>query len=155
MCVRCPESKASFRLGARNGRRAPGISGGMKAIAVTPEGRRVDVIDHAEPTLQRPTDVKVRILEVGRYRFDAAAFAWAARRIALVAEDPSRRWLVLDELGPLELKGAGLAPAVEILLAAPRHVTPVLVIRDGLVEPMLERFGLLPDDVRMFDWPRG
>jgi threonine dehydrogenase-like Zn-dependent dehydrogenase len=37
----------------------------MKAIAVTPEKHRVDIIDHPEPALRGPKDVKVRILDVG------------------------------------------------------------------------------------------
>jgi glucose 1-dehydrogenase len=42
-----------------------GISGDMKAIAVTPEKHRVDIIDHPEPVLRESRDVKVRILDVG------------------------------------------------------------------------------------------
>jgi threonine dehydrogenase-like Zn-dependent dehydrogenase len=37
----------------------------MKAIAIKPADKTVGVIDHAEPSLTRPTDVKVRILDVG------------------------------------------------------------------------------------------
>jgi threonine dehydrogenase-like Zn-dependent dehydrogenase len=37
----------------------------MKAIAVTPAKRRVDLIDHPEPELAGPQQVKLRILDVG------------------------------------------------------------------------------------------
>ncbi len=37
----------------------------MKAIAVTPDRRRVDLVDHPEPKITDPSQVKVRILEVG------------------------------------------------------------------------------------------
>jgi glucose 1-dehydrogenase len=37
----------------------------MKAIAVTPGKRRVDLIDHPEPELAGPQQVKLRILDVG------------------------------------------------------------------------------------------
>ena len=37
----------------------------MRAVAVHPETRTVQLVDHPEPHIQRPTDVKVRILEVG------------------------------------------------------------------------------------------
>ena len=37
----------------------------MKAVAVTPATRGISLIDHAEPTLNSATDVKVRILDVG------------------------------------------------------------------------------------------
>jgi glucose 1-dehydrogenase len=37
----------------------------MKAVAVFPSERRVDLVEHEEPRIQRPTDVKLRILDVG------------------------------------------------------------------------------------------
>lgn len=37
----------------------------MKAVAVYPSDRRLSVIDHPEPTLSSPTDVKLRMLDVG------------------------------------------------------------------------------------------
>ncbi len=37
----------------------------MKAVAVFPADRRVDVIDHPEPSIQGATEVKMRMLEVG------------------------------------------------------------------------------------------
>jgi threonine dehydrogenase-like Zn-dependent dehydrogenase len=38
---------------------------GMKAIAVFPATREVKLIDHEEPQITRPTEAKVRMLEVG------------------------------------------------------------------------------------------
>ena len=37
----------------------------MKAIAVFPATREVKLIDHDEPQIVAPTEVKVRMLEVG------------------------------------------------------------------------------------------
>ncbi|HWZ32531.1 MAG TPA: glucose 1-dehydrogenase [Bryobacteraceae bacterium] len=37
----------------------------MKAVAVFPADRRVDLIDHPEPGLSSPTEVKLRMLDVG------------------------------------------------------------------------------------------
>ena len=37
----------------------------MRAVAVHPEERYFGVIDHPEPLLERPTDVRARVLEVG------------------------------------------------------------------------------------------
>ena len=37
----------------------------MKAIAVFPGEKKVKLIDHPLPTITQPTEVKVRILEVG------------------------------------------------------------------------------------------
>jgi threonine dehydrogenase-like Zn-dependent dehydrogenase len=37
----------------------------MKALAVFPSARETRLVDHPEPVIQRPTDVKLRILEAG------------------------------------------------------------------------------------------
>jgi glucose 1-dehydrogenase len=37
----------------------------MKAITVHPASRQVKILDHKEPKLEKPTDVKVRVLDVG------------------------------------------------------------------------------------------
>ncbi|HKY33198.1 MAG TPA: glucose 1-dehydrogenase [Candidatus Polarisedimenticolia bacterium] len=37
----------------------------MKAIAVRPAGRRVEIVEHAEPRLQSATQVRLRMLEAG------------------------------------------------------------------------------------------
>src|SRR5437868_3323519 len=37
----------------------------MKAIAVFPAKKEINLIDHPAPEITKPTDVKVRILEVG------------------------------------------------------------------------------------------
>src|SRR5882724_1245911 len=37
----------------------------MKAITVHPRSREVKILDHEEPKLERPSDVKVRVLDVG------------------------------------------------------------------------------------------
>ena len=37
----------------------------MKAIAVTPQKRKVEIINQAEPKILSPTDVKLRMLEAG------------------------------------------------------------------------------------------
>jgi threonine dehydrogenase-like Zn-dependent dehydrogenase len=42
-----------------------GIQRRMKAIAVIPKSREVRLVDHAAPRISSPTDVKLRMLEVG------------------------------------------------------------------------------------------
>jgi threonine dehydrogenase-like Zn-dependent dehydrogenase len=37
----------------------------MKAVAVLPEAKQVKLVDHPEPKITRPTEVKVKILDVG------------------------------------------------------------------------------------------
>ncbi|HVO33906.1 MAG TPA: alcohol dehydrogenase catalytic domain-containing protein, partial [Elusimicrobiota bacterium] len=37
----------------------------MKAVAVFPATKEVRLIDHPEPSVQRPTDVKLKMIQVG------------------------------------------------------------------------------------------
>ncbi|RAK65938.1 hypothetical protein [Hymenobacter edaphi] len=93
------------------------------------------------PAAARPGQWPVQ--QVGRFRFSPTAFNWANAVLRGAATEPAVQWLVVDEIGPLELRGLGLAPALTALLAAPRlpeHL--VLVVRAGLVEAVWHRFQL-------------
>ena len=46
--------------------------------------------------------------------------------------------VVIDEVGPLELRGNGLMPAVELALASPVNV--LIVVRSSLKEVLQRRF---------------
>jgi nucleoside-triphosphatase THEP1 len=82
------------------------------------------------------------VVSIGRFHFAPAAFDWANAALRGAAET-APAWLVIDEIGPLELRGAGLAPALEALLAAPKQpANLVLVVRAALVEKVTEHFGL-------------
>jgi len=54
---------------------------------------------------------------------------------------------VIDEIGPLELRGEGLEPAVSAVLAAESAAGAlvanlVLVVREGLVDRVIEHYHL-------------
>ena len=49
--------------------------------------------------------------KIGPYIFSKTTFAWA-RKILLGCMDKNPEWLVIDEIGLLELDGRGLGPAV-------------------------------------------
>lgn len=78
---------------------------------------------------------------VGPYHFHEGVFTWG--RVLLAAHDAAfpRRTLIVDELGKLELRGAGLAPVCWRVLARRRaNGQPALVVvRDSLVAAVRER----------------
>lgn len=115
-----------------------------------------------------------RLVAIGPHRFDGAVFAWAR---GVIAEADSggtstggapagsaglrTAWVVVDEVGPLELGGSGLEPAVRAALDARGYSAQaeagastasrpgarasarlLLVVREGLVERVLEHYGL-------------
>lgn len=79
---------------------------------------------------------------IGPYAFASDAFAWAAERLVEAAHDPSLRLVVIDELGPLELKGGGFAPHWPRVAEALRDKQLLVVIREGRVEEVCRSFGL-------------
>ncbi|MCK4514960.1 MAG: hypothetical protein KAU31_06860 [Spirochaetaceae bacterium] len=102
---------------------------------------------------------------VRRYTFNADVFAWARNCLLGAASDPGQginaqpRWIIVDEVGPLELSGGGLEPAVSALLGLvlnnPLQVggnllRVVLVIREHLVDDALKHFGVSPAQIDRF-----
>jgi nucleoside-triphosphatase THEP1 len=76
------------------------------------------------------------VATVGPFRFRVAAFDWAGAVLMRAAE--TRPFVVVDEVGPLELRGEGLAPALTVLMAS--RATPVLIVRTPLVAAVVARF---------------
>ena len=115
-----------------------------------PDGRLfVDVATgEAEPL--EPVGAGEGAVAVGRFRFRAAAFDWANARLAAAAR---AGWLLVDEVGPLELRGEGLRPGLDAALARPGGM--LLVVREALVADVRAAFGL--QDARVVPasgWPQ-
>ena len=93
-----------------------------------------------------------RIQQVGRYTFSATAFDWANKVLLDAALQPEIKWLVIDEIGPLELQGKGLAPAFDHIV---KNLRPdqnlVLVIREKIAESIVLLYNLNQYEVKPFD----
>lgn len=82
-------------------------------------------------------------ITVGPFRFLTAAFERANRYLTEAAKGAHSTYLVLDELGKLELKDKGLHEGARLLIpqfqeSTTRHL--VLVIRDTLVEAAIAHY---------------
>lgn len=91
------------------------------------------------------------VVSVGKYFFDENVFKWAKEILKNdLREKPDL--IILDEIGPLELSGKGLAPtAFEIIkksLAGKQKV--VVVLRESFVIRFLEYFELNDSDIDYF-----
>jgi nucleoside-triphosphatase THEP1 len=111
---------------------APDVDGRRHVLRLaTGELRPLEASAPAEP------------VAVGRFTFDGAVFAWArAGLLAACAAAPAT--VVVDEVGPLELDGRGLEPAVSaaVRLGRESETRVVLVVRDTLLDRVEERYGL-------------
>ena len=86
---------------------------------------------------------------VGPYIFDGEVFAWG-RESLINSSRLNPQWLIVDEIGPLELKGSGLEPAVSQVL---KHISAketrlIMVVRDKLVDEVILHYGMEPDLMR-------
>ncbi len=74
---------------------------------------------------------------VGDYTISSRAIAFACGAIKRAVESRCDL-VVIDEVGPLELCGKGLMPAVELALASP--VSVLIVVRSSLKEALQRHF---------------
>ena len=133
--------KTTLLRGAATSWKKRGLSfGGVLSLAVGPpedvSGYDIFNLNTGEvfPFLRR--EGRREWEKAGRFAVLPGAVATASEILLRVSsENP----VIVDEAGPLELRGRGLWPAVSRLLAEPSR--PILiVVRNGL----LERFRLLP-----------
>ena len=85
-----------------------------------------------------------KIISIGRYNFLESTFAWARKQLAIAAKR-NCKWLIIDEIGPLELDGRGLEPKVgEIVNTALQSEKNnlILVVRDSLIEKVVNFYHL-------------
>lgn len=105
-----------------------------------PEGRSfVDLVTGERMAMTAGTD-EAQAVAVGRFRFRTEAFAWANTRLTAAAAGP-RPIIVIDEIGPLELRGAGLQAGLQAALARAEGRL-ILVVRETLVEEVKRSFSI-------------
>jgi nucleoside-triphosphatase THEP1 len=80
------------------------------------------------------------VLQIGRYNFSKAAFEKASI-IIREALKQNTAWLVIDEIGPLELKQQGFYDVLkEVLANENSSLKKLLVVRLSLVEEVVSFF---------------
>jgi nucleoside-triphosphatase THEP1 len=105
----------------------------------------------------RPMEADINdenVEQVGRYTFSKATFDWANNILIQAASQPDINYLIIDEIGPLELQGKGLTAALDhILYNIPEHLNLVLVIREKIAESVVLIYELKKYNVEPFDFP--
>ena len=94
---------------------------------------------------QNPVDT----LAVGRFLFSRAIFKWGREQLYNIK--PLTPWLIIDEIGKLELQGEGLEPAVSFLLDSKPAENIILVVRNSLLEQVIDHYELNRQNFRMID----
>ena len=83
---------------------------------------------------------ELQCLQIGRYQFSQKAFDKASL-ILLDSLQKSKGWLVVDEVGPLELQGKGFFKVItEIVANTDINLKKLLVIRTSSLKEMISFF---------------
>ena len=79
------------------------------------------------------------VLLVGKFSFDVISFL-KAMSIVRDALNYKHGWLILDEIGPLELKKEGFYKVVNEIIVSPTSLNILFVIRDTILHKAIDFF---------------
>lgn len=87
-------------------------------------------------------------LAIGKYLFSAAAFTKASKVLYTESKRTDINYLVIDEIGPLEIKKLqGLYQLLKEITATTFNYTLIIVVRQSLVNEVITTFNLTNPDV--------
>ena len=84
-----------------------------------------------------------KVIKIGNYNFSKDVFEWSQKLLA-GCTTKNLDWLIIDEIGPLELEGTGLEPAISKILAGKNKFNGKIlcVVRDSMLNKFLEHYNL-------------
>jgi len=101
------------------------------------DGKRVFMDVHSREQFSMEAVEGEETLDVGRFQFSKKNFSNA---VDIIRESIDKDgWLIVDEIGPLELRGQGFHDIVKELLAS-RNQRIILVVREGLAQQVKDHF---------------
>ncbi len=111
---------------------------GPKRVFMDIQTRVLFDMEAANPNDLPPNE----LLHVGRYVFLKSGFSQAEAILLAAMQQQTPGWLLIDEIGPLELGGQGLASAATLAgqYDAAHLLRVIWVVRNGLVEQVKNRF---------------
>lgn len=89
--------------------------------------------------IQLEEEDEIEPIIVGKYRFRKKAFEWTNKKL-IESINKNYDWIVVDEIGLLELRGEGLDKSIKILLQKASTVNIVFVIRKSLLNNALDYY---------------
>lgn len=103
--------------------------------------------NHILPMLANSEEEEV--MEVGRFQFSKHLFQKAIQSIYHSIEE-KKDWIIIDEIGPLELRDEGFADVLKNMLRnEERAYNILLVVRDGLLEKVIDYFGMGASELKI------
>lgn len=84
---------------------------------------------------------ETEILKIGKYSFRKKSFNKAITTLQLSLNE-KKGWLVIDEIGPLELRKEGFYKILNEILGTKTSLQIILVVRNSLIEEVINFFRL-------------
>lgn len=81
------------------------------------------------------------VFSIGRFVFGRRSFDRATNILTKSLKEKSG-WLVVDEIGPLELKGEGFDLTIKNILLSNIHLNILFVVRDSIIEKVKEYYNI-------------
>lgn len=89
--------------------------------------------------MESPENV-IDLLSVGRFQFSKKAFSIAENWFEDDLKSEQMKWMILDEIGPLELQDKGFSKLISTYLAKPPNPNGIFVVRESLIESVLAKW---------------
>lgn len=80
-------------------------------------------------------------IKIGKYNFSKYAFNWANEKL-IESLQKNFEWIVVDEIGPLELRGEGLHKSILFLLNNSDKQKLIFVIREKILDEALKHYNI-------------
>lgn len=100
-----------------------------------------------------PDSPENKVLTIGNYKFNNEVFIWAQSKL-LSAFSKNPQWLIIDEVGKLEMSEKGLEPSIKRIFYKLNDfpdMNLVFVVRDYLVSDFLTKYSLNKKDICNLD----
>ena len=95
-----------------------------------------------EKKLLEQNDFTDKIINIGKYYFSQSVFEWGQNQL-LDSFNCKNEYIIIDEIGPLELRGEGLEPAVSKIISDKLNSKKIiLVVREKLVDEVIKHYKL-------------
>ena len=84
-----------------------------------------------------------KVVTIGNYIFSSEALLWAQQILVDALQSPNRL-IIIDEIGPLELRSSGLEPVLTEIIseAIAEEKKLILVVRPTLIDLIIAKYNL-------------
>ena len=79
-------------------------------------------------------------LSIGKYNFSVLQFQKAIALVNTAIDASDTEWILIDEIGPLELEGKGFSETLVRIIQSNRKIKLLIVVRAGLLQQVVDTF---------------